>query len=84
VTRNDMAAFLYRMAGEPAYDASDVSFADIVADTPHREAVLWLAASGVSTGFDEADGSKTYRPYDQITRCDMAAFLHRMADKSLV
>ena len=84
VTRNDMAAFLYRMAGEPAYDASDVSFADIVADTPHREAVLWLAASGVSTGFDEADGSKTYRPYDQITRCDMAAFLHRMADKNLV
>ena len=84
VTRNDMAAFLYRMAGEPAYDASDVSFADIVADTPHREAVLWLAASGVSTGFDEADGSKTYRPYDQIARCDMAAFLHRMADKNLV
>ncbi len=83
ITRCDMAAFLYRMAGEPEFEAKD-AFADVTKDTPHREAVLWLAASGVSTGWTEADGTKTFRPYDQIVRCDMAAFLHRMAEKDLV
>ena len=83
ITRCDMAAFLYRMAGEPEFEAKD-AFADIVKDTPHREAVLWLAASGVSTGWTAEDGTKTFRPYEQIVRCDMAAFLQRMAEKDLV
>ena len=83
ITRCDMAAFLYRLAGEPKFEAKD-AFADVTKDTPHREAVLWLAAEGVSTGFVEADGTKTFRPYAEITRCDMAAFLHRMAEKDLV
>ena len=83
ITRCDMAAFLYRMAGEPEFEAKD-AFADIAKDAPHREAVLWLAASGVSTGWTEADGTKTFRPYEQIVRCDMAAFLQRMAEKDLV
>ena len=83
ITRCDMAAFLYRMAGEPEFEAED-AFADIVKDTPHRGAVLWLAASGVSTGWTAGDGTKTFRPYDRIVRCDMAAFLQRMAEKDLV
>ncbi len=83
IARCDMAAFLYRMAGEPEFEVKD-AFVDVANGTPHREAVLWLSASGVSTGFVEADGTKTFRPYDQIVRCDMAAFLRRMAEKDLV
>ena len=83
IARCDMAAFLYRMAGEPEFEVKD-AFVDVAKGTPHREAVLWLSASGVSTGFVEADGTKTFRPYEQIVRCDMAAFLHRMAEKDLV
>ena len=83
IARCDMAAFLYRLAGEPAFAAGG-GFADVDASTPHREAVLWMAASGVSAGWTEADGTRTFRPYAQIVRCDMAAFLHRMADKGLV
>ena len=75
--------FLYRLAGEPEFEAKD-AFSDIVKDTPHRGAVLWLAASGVSTGWTAEDGTKTFRPYGQIVRCDMAAFLQRMAEKDLV
>ena len=78
-----MAAFLYRMAGEPEFEVAD-AFVDVDADTPHRKAVLWLAESGVSAGWTAEDGTKTFRPYDQIIRCDMAAFLHRMAEKNLV
>ena len=83
IARCDMAAFLYRLAGEPEFEAKD-AFSDIVKDTPHRGAVLWLAASGVSTGWTAEDGTKTFRPYGQIVRCDMAAFLQRMAEKDLV
>ena len=83
ITRCDMAAFLYRMAGEPEFEAAD-AFVDVDGDTPHRKAVLWLAESGVSAGWTAEDGTKTFRPYAQIVRCDMAAFLHRMAEKNLV
>ncbi len=79
VRRADMAAFLYRLAGEPEFDAKDVSFTDVDESTPHREAILWLASEGISTGFEGADGTAEFRPYDQIARCDMAAFLYRMA-----
>ena len=85
VKRCDMAAFLYRLAGEPELDETTAaSFADVVSDTPHREAVLWLAAAGVSTGWVEEDGSRTFRPYYEVARCDMAAFLHRMDENGLV
>ncbi len=80
VRRADMAAFLYRLAGEPELDADEApAFADVDESTPHRDAILWLASEGISTGFEGADGKAEFRPYDQIARCDMAAFLYRMA-----
>ncbi len=79
VRRADMAAFLYRLAGEPEFDAKGVSFTDVDEGTPHYKAILWLAAEGVSTGWEAADGTAEFRPYDEIARCDMAAFLYRMA-----
>ena len=79
VRRADMAAFLYRLAGEPEFDAKGVSFTDVDESTPHYKAILWLAAEGVSTGWEAADGTAEFRPYAEISRCDMAAFLYRMA-----
>ena len=83
IARCDMAAFLYRMAGEPKYE-TDKGFDDVVKDTPHREAVLWLAETGVSEGWELEDGTAEFRPYDLIARCDMAAFIRRMDQKDLV
>ena len=86
VARCDMAAFLHRLASKAGVsDAStwkpseaDWTFADIDAGSPHAEDVLWLAHSEVSKGWDEADGTKTFRPLNNVARCDMAAFLHRL------
>ena len=83
IARCDMAAFLYRMAGEPEFE-TDKGFADVAKDTPHREAVLWLAETGVSEGWELEDGTAEFRPYDQIARADMAAFVHRMDQRDLV
>ena len=79
VARADMAAFLYRLAGSPAYEVTDedmAAFTDVDENTPHLKEVCWLASTGISTGFP--DGS--FQPYAQIARCDMAAFLYRVAE----
>ncbi len=82
VARCDMAAFLYRMAGEPAFEPTAeqcAAFRDVDGGTPHAREVWWLAAQGISAGWDEADGTRTFRPYDTVKRCDMAAFLDRLS-----
>lgn len=59
-------------------------FSDVDENTPHAKEVWWLAAQGISAGWDEADGTMTFRPYETVKRGDMAAFLHRMDEKGLV
>ena len=86
VARCDMAAFLQRLASkEGLSDASawepgeaDWTFADIEAGSPHAKEVLWLAHSGVSKGWNEGNGTTTFRPLTKVARCDMAAFLRRL------
>jgi len=74
VTREAMAAFLYRMAGSPSFTAPKKSpFKDVSTKAAFYKEVTWLAQSGVTTGY--ADG--TFRPGNPITREAMAAFLYR-------
>lgn len=78
VTRQDMAAFLYRMAGSPDYTptASELRrFSDVDESTPHYNEILWMASAGISTGFEDG----TFRPLNNVTRQDAAAFLRRLA-----
>ena len=82
VARCDMAAFLYRLAGSPVFEPTAeqrAAFSDVDEGTPHAREVWWLAAQGISAGWDEPDGTKTFRPYETVKRCDMAAFLNRLA-----
>ena len=55
------------------------SFVDVDETTPHSEHIYWLADQGISEGWVEPDGTRTYRPMDTVKRCDMAAFLYRLA-----
>ncbi|WP_170286272.1 S-layer homology domain-containing protein [Bifidobacterium ramosum] len=82
VKRQDMAAFLYRLAGSPAFDESKAGnpFRDVTSRTPHYKEILWLASTGVTTGWTERDGSRTFRGMNSVVRQDMAAFLRRLAD----
>lgn len=45
----------------------------MAAGNPHRSAIAWLAASGLSTGY--ADGK--FHPEWKITRGEVANILHR-------
>lgn len=53
----------------------DGAFVDVDASTPHRAAVLYLSSTGVTAGYP--DGS--FKPYVNVARADMAAFLRRYA-----
>ena len=78
VARQDMAAFLYRIAGSPSYTPSAEDkrrFIDVTSDTPHCKEVWWLGHTGVSTGFPDG----TFRGMSAVARQDMAAFLYRIA-----
>lgn len=80
VTRDSMAAFLYRQAGSPAFTPPARSpFADVETSNPFYKEITWLAARGISTGWDAPGGVKEFRPYAAITRDAMAAFLYRFA-----
>ena len=81
VSRQAMAAFLYRAAGSPAWEAPTESpFADVGPASPFYAEITWLAAQGITTGYDGPGDSVLFRPTAPVSRQAMAAFLYRAAD----
>ncbi|MET3165147.1 UNVERIFIED_ORG: hypothetical protein ABIB19_003579 [Arthrobacter sp. UYEF10] len=80
VNRDAMAAFMYRLAGHPPFTPPAVSpFADIAPSTQFYKEITWLSAQGISTGWDEGDGQRTFRALQPVNRDAMAAFMYRLA-----
>jgi hypothetical protein len=75
-----MSAFLYRLAGVLEMDdltpPADPSFDDVGTSHPFFLEVEWMAASEISTGYDDG----TFRPGAVVTRQAMSAFMHRFYD----
>ena len=91
VARCDMAAFIRRLAKNNNWldaatwtpsEADWNTFSDIDKNSPHAEDVLWLAHAEISQGWNVDNGQKEFRPLTIVARCDMAAFLHRLASKA--
>jgi hypothetical protein len=77
ITRQSVAAFLYRTAGEPAFiPPTSPTFDDVPLSHPFFVEIEWLASTGVTTGYP--DGG--YHPTAPVTRQAFAAFLHRYDD----
>ncbi|MEG9226247.1 S-layer homology domain-containing protein [Aeromicrobium sp. Sec7.5] len=75
VLREQMAVFLWRQAGEPAVSDLPASspFVDVPTSHGFYRAIVWLADSGISTGYPDG----TFRPSQPVLREQMAAFLQR-------
>lgn len=83
ISRDAMAAFLYRYAGSPDFTAPKVSpFVDVATDSPFYREIAWLSGKKVSTGWETTDGKREFRPFESITRDAMAAFLYRFTGVS--
>lgn len=80
--RDAMAAFLYRLAGEPEFQAPAVSpFVDYGPNNSFYKEVTWLHAQGITTGWTDGprDTTAEYRPFTPVARDAMAAFIYRFA-----
>lgn len=79
VTRDQIAAYLYRLngaiLGTQVADATpvDTSFPDVTADNILSGDVAWAADNGIVNGY--TDG--TFRPGDDALRQEAAAFIYR-------
>lgn len=72
ISREAMAAFLYRAAGRPAVKSAP-DFTDVDSSSKFAKEIAWLQDERITTGF--ADG--TFGPTKRITREAMAAFMTR-------
>ncbi|MDO5534438.1 MAG: 5'-nucleotidase C-terminal domain-containing protein [Propionibacteriaceae bacterium] len=77
INRDAMAAFLYRLAGSPEYNAPASSpFTDLKPADMFFKEITWLSSTKITTGWPDG----TYRPVDAVNRDAMAAFLYRFVD----
>lgn len=76
VSRDVMAAFLYRLAKSPSFTPPKKSpFRDVSPRHVFYKEISWLAHKKISTGWPDG----TYRPAQAVTREEMAAFMYRLA-----
>ena len=81
VNRGSMAAFLYRLAGSPKWDAPKTSpFVDVPTDHAFYSPITWLYSQGVTVGV-KIDGKMYYQPSNVVNRGSMSAFLYRLSDR---
>lgn len=76
ITREQLAAMLYRYAGEPSVSADLSAYTDTVDISPYAsKAVEWCVAKGILSG----KSATRLAPQDTATRAECAAMLQRFA-----
>jgi hypothetical protein len=78
VTRQAMAAFVHRFSdlfGGPTGPFTDPNFADVPTSSPFYDDIVWMAGTGITTGYP----GNEFKPTAVVTRQAMAAFLHRLS-----
>lgn len=74
VTRAQFIMMLYNMGGRPAVSDTSLAFADAAhISTVYAAAVKWGTRAGIIMGY----GDNTFRPDENISRAQMAAFAYR-------
>ncbi|HET7415417.1 MAG TPA: S-layer homology domain-containing protein, partial [Arthrobacter sp.] len=80
INRDAMAAFLYRLAGEPRFTPPSTSpFVDYGTGDKFYKEITWLKKAGITDGWKVGENEYEYRALEPINRDAMAAFLYRMA-----
>ena len=74
-TRAQAVTFLWRAAGSPKAEASELPFTDVSEGAYYYDAVLWAVEQGITTGVTET----TFVPEGTCTRAQIVTFLWRVA-----
>ncbi|UFS57731.1 carboxypeptidase-like regulatory domain-containing protein [Subtercola endophyticus] len=81
VSRQAMAAFLYRFAHATATAPATPTFTDVSAANPFYAQIEWMASTHLTTGYPNGDGTLSFHPQESVSRQAMAAFLYRYAQQ---
>jgi len=76
LTRAQAATLLWRLAGAPRPPAGTIGFDDVPIGSWYHDAVVWMAANGITTG----TGPDTFNPDASASRAELVTFLWRMID----
>ena len=68
----------------PIAVSASPGFDDVPVDNPFYNDIEWLADAGVTRGCNPAQGNTNFCPKSYVTREQMAAFMHRLADSGVV
>lgn len=71
-SRAQTVTFLWRANGSPAVSGNN-PFTDVAPEDYFYQAVLWAVQNGVTSGTSATE----FSPYKQVTRAQVATFLHR-------
>jgi hypothetical protein len=77
VSRQALAAFIFRYAEEPAPTLPEPVFADVSESNPFYDAIQWMADTGLSTGTPNPPGKPLFKPTNPVSRQATSAFIHR-------
>ncbi|MHA3685221.1 S-layer homology domain-containing protein [Leucobacter sp. HY1908] len=81
VSREAMAAFIYRLEASKAKAPDKTPFKDVSAKDKFFKEIAWMSATGLSGGYKQPSGKPAYAPKERISREAMAAFLFRLEGK---
>jgi hypothetical protein len=77
VKRQQMANFLYNLAGQPAFTPpSTPTYHDVPTSNPFFTPIEWMSAEGIATGFPGG----LFKPADAVKRQQMARFVLNFAN----
>ena len=74
MTRADLVAALYRLAGSPAADAAN-PFEDVAENAPYRNAVVWASQNGIVNG----KSARSFDPDGSVRRQEIAKIFNEFA-----
>ncbi|CEI31450.1 Hypothetical protein PFR_JS8_1974 [Propionibacterium freudenreichii] len=80
INRDAMIAYIYRMAGSPAFTPTTQTFSDVAPNNQFFTEIEWAASRGITTGWPDG----TFRPVTPVARDAMAAFLYRQSGSPAV
>lgn len=78
INRQSLAAYLYRLAGKPAFTAQGNEFTDTVGNSLIDE-IVWASQQGIMPGTKNSDSTYSFKPADSVNRGWLAVFLYRFA-----
>ncbi|WP_235347451.1 S8 family serine peptidase [Arthrobacter sp. SPG23] len=72
-------ALVAGQASSWTFTFSPVVFNDITSASAFHTEIDWLGLKGITEGWTLSDGTRVFRPAEQVNRDQMAAFLYRLA-----